>query len=1088
QLNDFSFPISMSYSSSGLKPDETPSWVGMGWTLNATGVITRQRRGLEDESKNGYNGLNRKGKEVVKYINGELNDSEEETFKEALVDGLMDGEPDIFFYNAGTYSGKFFFDETQCDTELKRPIIIPDRNISINAEFDYYYTYNIEQGSIRSFKILDENGVEYVFASLEAPSGSKEKGDPSRDNFVNTWFLSSITTPNGNQIDFNYEYRDIDLPAAVSEQRYLAIEQNPEFRVNNPYRRNTFRSTTSEAILKSITYNGGRIEFIEGEERSDWDVPLRYATTKPKSLKEIKVFGYQNEEIKTIRFNYNNNVARLQLGSFQEFLNGKSISPGYTFEYQGGAIPQITDAEYIYGQDYWGYYNGRSQNTLLPSYATVGYNFSDPSETNLVEFKGVDRSPSPTRAKAGMLTKVNYPTGGFTRFEYEGNQYLEENPNDPDFEDTAYNPCGDLTELVKAKAGGTVQEDYNDFELEFGSCIELTYRLEARCIGAEAYVHLYDLNGYKQLFTERAKKAKDGNIESVGNTEQMFLKAGSYRLVVWADIEHCEINLANASVKGLKPKEDDNEESQPVNFSVGGLRVSKVESCPGYDQSCTAKRYLYVDENNPSYSSGELINFPNLVQRKTIYFDGGDDEMAGFRNIEIDYAVLSATSNVPLATTSGSFVGYNTVIEINGEDESNGKIVHKFLSRQDHQDVGSRSFPYPPLGSNDWKRGKEKQTIIYNAEGQKLQESQSEFSVQPHTSYARTLGVKFGNIQEDPSSLLPRDIRTQYVFAKYQIITGFQYLKEQVQTEYQNFGTDNELSHSKKTEYKYDNSIHLLPTETISTINGDEKIKTVFKYTLDADDIEGLSEEALDAVNALEQQRIHTALLQKQIFRDDELIETSQTTYKRWYSTRAYPNQVKTAIGNNDFVVKSTFLEYDINGNLLSYTPEKLRESGNNLVTSFKWDYDNLYPVAKVVNATQDEFSYESFELIGNTAEAHTGKKGFQGVHPVSLSKPGEYKLSYYELISNKWQYQEQTINSNTSIGSATSIIDDVRLVPVDANITTYTYKPGFGITSEMDNNGKATTYEYDEAGRLKLIKDYEGNILKSYSYGYQKK
>ncbi|MEQ9167304.1 MAG: hypothetical protein RLO12_13695, partial [Fulvivirga sp.] len=834
QLNDFSFPISMSYSSSGLKPDETPSWVGMGWTLNATGVITRQRRGLEDESDNGYNGSNKKGKEVIKYINGQLNDSQEETFKEALIDGLIDGEPDLFFYNAGTHSGKLFFDESQCDFTQKTAVSIPEKNISIQGFFDYTTGYNIEKGKIERFVISDADGIIYEFAALEAPSGSKEKGDPSRDNFVNTWFLSNITTPNGNQIDFNYEYRDIDLPAAVSEQRYLAIEQSAEFRVDNPYRRNAYRSTTSEAILKSITFNGGRIEFIEGEERSDWEVPLRNATSKPKSLKEIKVFGYRDEEIKTVKFEYNDNARRLQLKSFQEFLNGRSISPGYTFEYQGGDIPPINDGEYIFGQDYWGYYNGGSQNTLLPYYATIGFSYSNPSETNLVEFKGVDRSPKPSSAKAGILTKVNYPTGGYTKFEYEGNQYLERDPTNPEFQASGFNPCGKLALLGRVSASNGVESRYIDFDVEIGSCLEISYHLEARCLGAEANVTLYNTGDFKQILFVQAKNRKDGDLESIGNTEQISVQPGSYRLVVWADIEHCKINLAEASVRGLKPSSDEDEDPEPVNFSVGGLRVSKVESCPGYDQSCTTKRYLYVDENNPSYSSGELISYPNLIQRKTIIFGVTDNDMSGIQNKEISYDVLSASSNVPLATTSGSFVGYNTVIEINGEDENNGKIVHKFLSTQDHQDVGSRSFPYPPLGSNDWKRGKEKQTTIYNANGQKLQETISDSAVQPHTSYARTLGVKFGNIQEDPGSRLPRDVNTQYAFSKYQIITGFQYLEEQTQIEYQNFGTDNELSHSKKTEYKYDNSIHLLPTETISTINGDEKVKTVFKYTLDA--------------------------------------------------------------------------------------------------------------------------------------------------------------------------------------------------------------------------------------------------------------
>ncbi|OJJ15560.1 hypothetical protein BKI52_37380 [marine bacterium AO1-C] len=45
QSRSLSVPVSLSYHYTGLKPNETPSWVGLGWSLNAGGVITRTVRG-----------------------------------------------------------------------------------------------------------------------------------------------------------------------------------------------------------------------------------------------------------------------------------------------------------------------------------------------------------------------------------------------------------------------------------------------------------------------------------------------------------------------------------------------------------------------------------------------------------------------------------------------------------------------------------------------------------------------------------------------------------------------------------------------------------------------------------------------------------------------------------------------------------------------------------------------------------------------------------------------------------------------------------------------------------------------------------
>ncbi|MCG7754856.1 RHS repeat domain-containing protein, partial [Flavihumibacter cheonanensis] len=63
--------------------------------------------------------------------------------------------------------------------------------------------------------------------------------------------------------------------------------------------------------------------------------------------------------------------------------------------------------------------------------------------------------------------------------------------------------------------------------------------------------------------------------------------------------------------------------------------------------------------------------------------------------------------------------------------------------------------------------------------------------------------------------------------------------------------------------------------------------------------------------------------------------------------------------------------------------------------------------------------------------------------------------------------------------------LDDLRLFPVGAEMKTYTYDKGRGITSSSDVDGRLTFYEYDALGRLIRLRDNEGNILKQFSYEY---
>jgi hypothetical protein len=69
---------------------------------------------------------------------------------------------------------------------------------------------------------------------------------------------------------------------------------------------------------------------------------------------------------------------------------------------------------------------------------------------------------------------------------------------------------------------------------------------------------------------------------------------------------------------------------------------------------------------------------------------------------------------------------------------------------------------------------------------------------------------------------------------------------------------------------------------------------------------------------------------------------------------------------------------------------------------------------------------------------------------------------------------------------SGSGFIDELRLYPESAHMTTFAYKPLVGMTAQCYENDRITYYTYDASGRLSLVKDDNGNVLKKICYNFQ--
>lgn len=147
KVRDFNFPISIDYSSQGLKIDEASSRVGTGWILNATGMITRVVKGRPDEL------ATRLPEPTIPTENTDVN---YDYYLEASNDqSLYDTQPDEFQFSFNGYSGKFVLDNNY----------VPRVTATNNLKIDIIMGVSSVSGDISKITITSPDGVKYEFGN-----------------------------------------------------------------------------------------------------------------------------------------------------------------------------------------------------------------------------------------------------------------------------------------------------------------------------------------------------------------------------------------------------------------------------------------------------------------------------------------------------------------------------------------------------------------------------------------------------------------------------------------------------------------------------------------------------------------------------------------------------------------------------------------------------------------------------------------------------------------------------------------------------------------------------------------------------------
>lgn len=1022
--SDLTVPVSIQYHAAGNKVDEIASRVGLGWVLNAGGVITRTVIGNPDEYGSfGFLSLTKSFTPQEAAAEG-LSDEQQFDRWRRVTRKCWDFEPDQFTFNFNGYTGKFGFEwNSDGDNSI---LIGSESKLKMEPLGMPAYTDN---NYIQGWKVTDENGVIYLFNAIEKTRYTPiedEEDDPNnvfdncfeRASTPTSWYLSEIISPNGNWIRFIYTDYKLSYTLLVSEtQRPIVTSDNPELFK----KKMALLSIDGKYLSKIITSSAHtEVNFNEDSENIRTDLPLTLLFSNSlRSLKEITVKNIRSETVKHFRLNYTYETGRLTLKSLYDapigLVDGK---PPYRFTYnqtmlppyQKVSLPGLPSYNYLgsYQQDHWGFYNNNTATTLIPTYTYTGL-FDGKEYT----YQAGDRSPSTERMKAGILTDIIYPTGGSTNFEFEPHTY---------------------------------------------SAI--------------------------------------GNTEN-GNEDQL----------------------------------------------AGGLRIKKISNL---DALATPNVRQFQYKTDEGKSSGVISVFPNYSFWTIIFVPWPTTGEI----IPLPANLHTSNSLIPIALTKDSHIGYRKITVYYGTNLDGGKSDSYFTSFYTHNDdylkhptkdyFMAHALPYPLPTSYDHTRGLLTKQIDYKYEnGQYIPVKQIDNVYEKLE--ASIQGFKAAEYLPGRYSSFPGGT-AEGIFATafYTYQLGLSKLSKTTETLFENGSTYvsektflyNKSNSADRAE-RFNASNRFVISEIQKSSEGNLLITTshypfeypdIFPYK-QLKDLHILS----PVIESVVSESISTSSLQK-------VIDAKFTRYKQ-FNTRILPSELlkfSSVIPATDFI-HSTLRE-DSGPDMRYYTPEtrfdryhrngKLQQvtlssdatsSEEDQVTAYLWDSNGANPIAKVSNASVDDCAFIDFEGIGDregnwiikensqvvSSDSHTGKYSFSGKVSSENLHIGEVIVSLWakgtgsvtvegiqKQVNSEWKRYEWIITSDLprelSVVTNGNLIDGLRLCPKKARMTTFTYSPLLGVSSITDENHASIFYEYDGYGRLKIIRDSEGNIVKHYQYQYK--
>ncbi len=1060
-LKELNLDVELRYNSRGIMVSDIASDVGLGWSLNYGGMVSRQVRDKADDGSNFGYLYQTYYKDMLSEYYFKISD----LFGAFNLHPNLDLIPDRFFFSIGNISGEFIFDP-KTGSILQQNM----SDIKIKAQFN--------NRKIVGWEIIDTKGNKYYFGVLN-PNDTSKASFRTANNFIgynpliqykslgssfedyfDTWYLVKVETYYKEVVNYHYTF-----------ERSKYTVRNYDKKQNNWDIGSKFETSYSTILenklyLNKIDFPSGRIEFTKkSENRKDVNGSAAYHDVKLYSTSNALRSGYEFD-FKTTFNNVTSDTYQLlpnldESAKYRMFLQGIKLldntgayTINYKFDYDNTLLPN----RFSTSKDLWGYYNGGNNGTVW----------------NLWETQHV--AVNPNTAGAGVLKSIEYPTGKKEVFEYEDNYVVNlfQNEIQPmstskirKYLTTSLPPlasysdrnncenilrdCADLIGLKKRTFDIPLKAREIKYSLSFNAFRHADDPVSTTPCMGEVYVfhNGRGLNIYTGLYEDYAGvQPTPGadytgvNVLSNGETYEIHLRRPS----CGGGLEPGPSRFSSVffGISWVEELTDSNTEE----IQAGGKRIKSITTlADGVTQM--VREFKYEDENGKN--SGILLSPPPYVQKL---------KEANGLTLTVPFSLEESS---PLSSFRYNGLAYSNVIEfIKGPSNMPwGKINYEFTAPRDGGG-GYYEWPFYLSINKEWQRGLPLSTKYYKSKGADYvleKEEKNSYTFRSSGPSPVDLFVR-NSFVPAPGTVLPPFITSDFYKSNrdFYLIPLIRFYRNYYDSEIDSRFLVDPAGQMYYKRYFLSGGRYTLDKQEIIDYVGNVAITkmivnshasnkhyfqtaqrtsdalgsvTVVDYTY-VQDVTGNQElNKLVAANRI-------SIPEKvEVLRNQEKVEQKLYKYKNWGNNWVDLEQVEESKGTGISYVNQKILFRDpSNGNII-----EVEDLGTKTV--YLYGYNRQLLIAKIANASKEQVA------------------SALGVTVANLITINESKFT-----------QLNNLRTNSTL--------------LAALITTYEHQPLVGITKITDSKGQKSFYEYDESNRLKAIKDDKGNILEQYEYNFK--